>query len=562
MRKLRFERLELLSAKEAKARTIEFHPRLTVINGANDVGKSSVIKSIYWTFGAKPKSIHRKWLDAGVRSLLTFTLDGVRHSIMRAGDSFAVFDAEGRLLLFTRSITRELAPFMADLLDFRLVLASRQNVPEVPPPAFAFLPFYVNQEASWEKPFVAFDDLGQYPNFKDSLIDFHSGILGNDYYVLEAEKKKIRFDLDELFRDRRAMVKAVEKLGLDASFSGLELSIEGHEAAIERLLRHLRGLKDVRHERAAKLAHIVDQRASLDSQVRIARHAISELEKDAQYAATLEAEVHCPLCNTVHENDFARRYGILDDRETCLDFISATNIAIRDLAADARSIESDIREKDRTIADVQAALAEKQGEISLGDVIRSEGERAASELFRSQIGEIDTTVGGLNDRVEEIAKQQKDLKSPARRNEVETFHAKLVATFLRELDVLNYDAEAMTKINPRIVETGSDLPRAVLAYDLALLHTIHRYGNSFTAPMVIDSPNQQDQDKINVAAMIKLIVDNIPDGGQMILGSVEMHGIDPEDASVIEFTEKLSVLRASEFEAVNASMTPFIRQAI
>lgn len=561
MKNLRFEKLELLSAKEKRAREIQFHPRLTVFNGTNDVGKSSVIKSIYWAFGANPRSIHRKWRDANVRVLLKFTVDGVRHSIMRSGGAFAIFNAADDLLLSTSSVTKELAPFLAELLNFRLVLASRQNEAEIPPPAYAFLPFYVNQEGSWEKPLAAFDALTQYANFREAVIDFHSGILGNDFYVLEAEKKKIKFELDDLGRDRQAVAKAVEKLGLNA-FTGLELSVEGHEAAIERLLTHLRGLKESRLDRAAKLTQIVDLRTALESQVKIAKLAVAELEKDARYAAGLEAEVYCPLCNTRHENDFANRYGILDDREACLEFISTQNEAIRGMANDVRTAEQNIRSSDKVIEEVQTALADKRGEVTLGEVIRSEGQRAAADVFQQQIGEIDERVGGLNARMDVIAKNQKALKDPARRDRIETFYAHLMASYLRELDVLNYDQNALAKINGRIVETGSDQPRAVLAYNLALLHTIHKFGNSFTAPMVIDSPNQQDQDEVNVAAMVKLIVKNIPEGGQTILGSVEMHGVSPGDAKVYEFTEKLSVLLTSEFEAVSARIAPFIQKAI
>ncbi|HEX5933694.1 MAG TPA: hypothetical protein VFY63_05980, partial [Pseudorhizobium sp.] len=273
-------------------------------------------------------------------------------------------------------------------------------------------------------------------------------------------------------------------------------------------------------------------------------------------------EVFCPVCNTRHENDFARRYGILDDREACIEFISATNQALREMAGDVRKLEVEIRSADRLIEEVQAALAEKQGEVSLGDVIKSEGQRAASELFQSQIDELDEKTGRLAGRSSDIAKEQKALKDPARREAIENYHAKKIGGFLRELDVLNYDHDALTKINGRIVETGSDQPRAVLAYDLALLHTINEYGNSFTAPMIIDSPNQQDQDEVNVAAMIKLIVENIPDGGQTILGSVGLHGIDPGNGMVIEFTEKLSVLQADEFDAVNDRMIPLIQKAI
>lgn len=62
--------------------------------------------------------------------------------------------------------------------------------------------------------------------------------------------------------------------------------------------------------------------------------------------------------------------------------------------------------------------------------------------------------------------------------------------------------------------------------------------------------------------MIKLIVENIPKLGQSILGSVILHGVSPGDAKVYEFTEKLSVLRASEFETVSARMAPLIQRTI
>ena len=94
------------------------------------------------------------------------------------------------------------------------------------------------------------------------------------------------------------------------------------------------------------------------------------------------------------------------------------------------------------------------------------------------------------------------------------------------------------------------------------MHTIHEFGRSFTAPMVIDSPNQQDQDDVNVKAMIELIVQNVPKGGQMVLGSVDMHGVKAGDAKIIEFHEKLSVLTASEFDAVDSRMEPLIRKVI
>lgn len=163
MKRLRFETLELLSLRERKARRIEFDPLMTVITGTNDVGKSSVIKSLYWAFGASPSIIHPTWAAANVKAMVTFTIDDVRYRIMRDHNAIGVFDEDGRMLLVTSQITRELAPYLAKLLNFQLVLTNRKGEPEIPPPAYAFLPFYIDQDSGWTRPLDSFDTLVSMP---------------------------------------------------------------------------------------------------------------------------------------------------------------------------------------------------------------------------------------------------------------------------------------------------------------------------------------------------------------------------------------------------------------
>ena len=184
MKRLRFERLELLSQKERKARAVDFHPQLTVIKGENDVGKSSVIKSLYWVLGAPPAKIHPSWVKARIKGLLTFTIDDDRFRIFRDHDTFGVFDENDTLLFATNRITSELGPFLGKLLNFQLVLSNRKGVPEIPPPAYALLPFYIDQDNGWSKPLDSFANLGQYPDFKKGLLEFHTGILPNEYLSL------------------------------------------------------------------------------------------------------------------------------------------------------------------------------------------------------------------------------------------------------------------------------------------------------------------------------------------------------------------------------------------
>ncbi|MGO6685831.1 hypothetical protein [Rhizobium leguminosarum] len=563
MKNLRFERMELLSLSEEKGRTFKFHPRLTVITGPNDVGKSSLIKSLYWAFGAVPRSIHRKWREANIKAKVDFTIDGIAYSIVRSKDTYGVFSGGGILLFSTSAVTSELGPFIASLLDFGLVLSNRDRQPEIPPPAFAFLPFYVNQEGGWERPFNSFDYLGQYQDWRRSVVDYHSGILGNDYYRAAADKRQIANDREELQRDRKAVAKAVEKLRMQVEVSGLELSIQGHEDSVENLLSRLKRLREARLKRAADLADVLDRRQLLDSQIAIVKKAADELRDDAKFAANLEVEqVMCPTCGTMHQNDFSTRFGILDDREACYEFLSDGWEKLHKLSDDAKKAEVELRQTDASIAEIEAILDIRRNDVTLREVIDTAGRQTAAKVFDEQIGELDQQIGELLAEERMLDELLAELKDPKRRATIEQFYAVLMLGYLKTLDVSNIDHDEAAKLDGRIVETGSDQPRAVLAYFMAFARTVQEFSSSFLAPLVLDSPNQQDQDPVNVRAMIDLIISERPSDTQVILGTVSMHGVTVDDGETIELTEKLSLLREADYASVLLSMRPYLEQMV
>lgn len=560
MRKLRFERLELLSQKEKKARTVDFHPQLTVIKGENDVGKSSVIKSLYWTLGAPPARIHSSWVKANVKAILTFTIDEHRFKIFRDHDTFGVFDADDQLLLSTNRITRDLGPFLGKLLNFQLVLSNRKGEPEIPPPAYALLPFYIDQDSGWSKPLDSFANLGQYPDFKKGLLEFHTGILPNEYYELEARRKSLQVEQKVLEADRNIVQKAIQRFHLDANFDGLELSLDEHEKAIESLLVRLKELRQDRQVRASKYADLLDQRMAIEQQVKAVKASLTELGKDIKYASDLADEVYCPTCGTVHTNDFAHRYSIIEDREACFQFLTESHQRIASLATQAGDAAIDVKNMDSILAEIQSSLDTKRGEVTLQQVIDSRGRRIASEMFDAQIADLDKQIGVLLSEMLKFSNRMKELRDKDRREKIVEDYSSFMLGYLRKLDVTNFNIDQVIKIPATISDTGSDLPRSVLAHFLAIIQTVYRHSDSLFAPIVVDSPNQQDQDKINVGAMIDLIVETRPEDAQTILGTVSLHDRKIINGKVIEFTEKKSILQSAEYDTVAASMHPYMAQ--
>lgn len=85
-----------------------------------------------------------------------------------------------------------------------------------------------------------------------------------------------------------------------------------------------------------------------------------------------------------------------------------------------------------------------------------------------------------------------------------------------------------------------------------------RFSSALTAPMIIDSPNQQDQDTTNGAAMIAPILSSRPDNGQTILGTVRLHEQVVEDGDVIELVDERSALSPDQYPGIRDIMNPFL----
>jgi hypothetical protein len=106
------------------------------------------------------------------------------------------------------------------------------------------------------------------------------------------------------------------------------------------------------------------------------------------------------------------------------------------------------------------------------------------------------------------------------------------------------------RIDCTISETGSDLPRALLAYYLAFIHTMRSSTQSLLCPLIIDTPVQQDQDATNAARMIDMCLNGAPADTQIILGTVGLHGVQYA-GSTIGTENKYRLLNKSDYQEVH-----------
>ena len=111
-------RLVIVSPGSRRARRIDFHPRATVLTGPNDMGKSSLIKSLVYAFGAEPKMLN-DWKATASKIFVYFTVDGRGYRILREGSTFTVFAENGQPIGIFTSVTKGLGPRLARVAQIR-----------------------------------------------------------------------------------------------------------------------------------------------------------------------------------------------------------------------------------------------------------------------------------------------------------------------------------------------------------------------------------------------------------------------------------------------------------
>jgi hypothetical protein len=119
-------------------------------------------------------------------------------------------------------------------------------------------------------------------------------------------------------------------------------------------------------------------------------------------------------------------------------------------------------------------------------------------------------------------------------------------------DALNLATAEISKsigLAGRPSKSGSDGPRLVLAYYSAIWQVC---ATQSSVPIVIDSLNQQDQDEVNLPAVIKFIADKVPPSMQLIV-CLTKHP-DAHFNKIIHLQDQYRLLTDSQFQQVDSEI--------
>ncbi|WP_462266477.1 hypothetical protein [Mucilaginibacter sp.] len=560
MKQFKLNEITLLSMKEKRSRKVKFHPNRTVIIGGNDTGKSCLLKSIYYTFGADAHKMHPDWLDAEPISVVNFSLDSEEYYMFRMGKNYALFDSgQDKIGLYNK--VSELGEKLAELFSFEIKLPNKEGIAVTPPPAYQFLPFYMDQDISWLKNWEGFTKL-YLPKARLDIINYHTGIRPNKYYITKNELGIVSDGIQTIDKEikliRTLLINLKEKLS-KAEFT---MDLVTFEAELKELLVQCQLLKQEQDKYKLKLTNLYNTKINLEAQLLIVKKALEETKKDYHYATdTLGEVVPCPSCGAEYENSFAERFGIAQDEQRCYDLIVELDEELKTVLAMIKKINEEFLSNERLLAQIENQLEQKQGEIKLKDVIESEGKKEVQKLFEQEIAAYDKELGEKILLRDSLESDLKSIEDKVRTELIRNKYRGYMKRFLGQLNLAAVKEATYKNIDTHLSEGGSKTPRELMAYYYSILHVMNEYSSSTFFPIIVDSPNQQGQDSKNLPAMLNFIIKEQVPGSQLVLSIEEDHGIDYQ-AEIVRLTDDRSLLNNLAYDEHFEDIKPLLNEVL
>ena len=529
---LRFSNLYLLSQHERRGFSMRFSLLPTVIQAGNGFGKSAVVKSLYETFGAEPHRVDSSWRSAQVSSVVEFTVDGKQYAILKTGGRYAVFDEKQQLLIRTAAVTRELSPFLAKLFDFQLVMSGYDDDVVIPPPAYIFAPFYIDQDQSWTKPWDSFTRM-HLPDSKRVLADYHSGLRPNSYYQAKARQALLRSERKAIEAERGILDQTLRGMQTLVTDVVLSYDLQDFKEESSSLLEESNRLHNEQIRYRQRLIGIADERRLWIEQRDLVKTALAEM--DAAFAAALErpSEIACPTCGQHYDNSITEQFALVEDTDGLYKALVLSTDKLHELEEMANAERANIDKLSDRIATINRILGVRKADFSFRDVIAAEGRNEAARIIRQRIADTDTAIGEKRRLEDAEDEQMRAAVSRERSQEVREFFYEQLEKLAFDLGVRLEDSRR-AQLSSVSLRRGSEGPRGLMIYYYAFLQTARKYSSSTFCPIVIDAPNQQGQDTINMPRMMRFILDEKPADSQVIIATEQLFGVPASEVDVVE----------------------------
>jgi len=514
--KMIFKELYLYSPHEKVAKRVVFDDGINIITSSqtdgNEKGKSVILRSLYHTLGAEGL-FASKWETKNKIFILKFAIDTAEYYIYRSSDLYKVFDAEKKLL-FVATKSSELAEKLKNLTGFAVMLPSRSNDKlEITPPAYNYLPFFLDQDHYEGSKFASFDKLTQYTDYKDSVLFYHFGVYDEGFFTLVRQREAFEEQISEIGK-RIVMLqemlididKKLEVGSYSGDISSLNLDVERYRKeyskVIEKLSRSKMKLVELRN-------NLYDLETLLTETEAFDKKNEGEIRKLRMHI--------CPECGSEITDTIelkSKRYNISDD----------IVIVKNDIQISIHKLLDDISKEEAKYAKLLAELNEYQEKLRINtkqvsDILRHKG---LCEIRDSIVSEKHDTQDRLDTQQSELDAVKKRIQSyNERKKAITEKYYELLVSSKTKFGINEIDPDKFKKLSTNFSASGSNKYIATVIWYFTIIRIRNEFNpTAIQFPIVLDSPNNVETDDEKASSFLEYLLANSGLSSQFIMSGI------------------------------------------
>lgn len=508
-----------LTNKEAKR--VSFSPKKNLLTSArNHLGKSVIMKSIYYTLGAEvyyPRPITR----LNLLTYIDFSLNNHHYRVARLKNAFVLY-CDGQFSGHYQSVgdfEEKLSKVFG--LEINLVSKDQDGTITKCPPAFYYMPYYVDQENGWAVNSSSFGRITQFdlPQRKNSYF-FHLGVLNNSYVEISKRCKTNKKRIETLNKENEKYFTVIETLqaGLDEihmSFDtdSLERAISSRQQEITQILEELTQTRADLLKAEDSLVQQTHEKVLLSKYIK---------KRVPAEEVTSGKPIECPRCGMVFEQGLTQRLEKIYLRESLLeDYTTASEEQTR-LEKKVQKLRKKFETKQQRLKAFERGLATDRE--TYNTYVKSKATSQLLKEYTNQIGQNSSEIDRLRRENTDIDKQLATYTNE--KSEVNKTYQGNLNRLLSGLDIPLDQVEADSEPGTHLIASGAYGPRCKIAQMLAFVETQHSTApDLITFPMVIDSPNVLEQDNEHLESIIRTLLTWNTTNNQIIVASIQGRNI-------------------------------------
>ena len=552
MKEMYFDNILIADIVEKTAYIHNFEKGFNVVTSQdNHVGKSSLLKSLYFAMGAEV-DFDNVWNKNTKLYVVEFYIDEIKFRLARWQKSFALF-RETELILTTKSVSRDLAREFEKIFSFAIYMANKKtNKIELAPPAFTFMPYYIDQDRGWSGLYESFSNIDQYkkPDRIKSLY-YHLGIYTRSTVELMAKRDALKDKIEQLKAEEEK-----SRITIEALYVEIQNLVPAD--SIEELERNLIIPKERIALLVSKIGEIRNKIQSLETALYQHEHQLEVIQeyrkiKDGVSVREDRDKIHiCPKCGYSFDEEI---YSIVRASYN----LQNEDYMYKQIEQIISSIESELEKYKENYVSLMDKLKQQEHvydekQDSYEVYLRQRGLQDSVKHFTEQLGE---NIYEQETYGKEIKEIDKELRKLPNKKEVEENYIENVRLNIIKLDAWNSAYEGNIKLLKPIKAQGTLENKIILAQIMGLFQTMQYFKtNTILFPLVVDSPRAKEASHTSSKDILKLIfqMDNLP---QVILATMDYSDFENEmkkKAKVIVLSKKRELLNGDTYREYQSAI--------